>query len=96
MIRQKKGGKIMLTCIYVVEKIDGDYAELRRVDALKHDPEETKTVARALLPGDIMEGNKLLYENLQYRIITDSKNKIPKRTDISILNDDTYKIEIQN
>ena len=71
----------MLTCIYVVEKIDGDYAELRRVDALKHDPEETKTVARALLPGDIMEGNK---------------NKIPKRTDISILNDDTYKIEIQN
>ena len=46
----------MLTCIYVVEKIDGDYAELRRVDALKHDPEETKTVARALLPGDIMEG----------------------------------------
>ena len=79
MIRQKKGGKIMLTCIYVVEKIDGDYAELRRVDALKHDPEETKTVARALLPGDIMEGNK-----------------IPKRTDISILNDDTYKIEIQN
>ena len=45
----------MLTCIYVVEKIDGDYAELRRVDALKHDPEETKTVARALLPGDIRE-----------------------------------------
>lgn len=61
----------MLTCIYVVEKIDGDYAELRPVDALKHDPEETKTVARALLPGDIMEGNKLLYENLQYRIIAD-------------------------
>ena len=86
----------MLTCIYVVEKIDGDYAELRRVDALKHDPEETKKVARALLPGDIMEGNKLLFENLQYRIITDYKNKIPKRTDISILNDDTYKIEIQN
>ena len=86
----------MLTCIYVVEKIDGDYAELRRVDALKHDPEETKTVARALLPGDIMEGNKLLYENLQYRIIVDKKNKIPKRKDISILNDDTYKIEIQN
>ena len=38
---------------------------------LQHDPEETKTVARALLPGDIMEGNKLLYENLQYRIIVD-------------------------
>ena len=50
----------MLTCIYVVEKIDGDYAELRRVDT-KHDPEETKTVARALLPGDIMEGDKAFY-----------------------------------
>ncbi len=34
MIKQKKGGKIMLTCIYVVEKIDGDYAELRRIDDL--------------------------------------------------------------
>ena len=61
----------MLTCIYVVEKINGDYAELRRVDALEHDSKETKTMARALLPGDIMEGNKLLYENLQYRIIAD-------------------------
>ncbi len=40
----------MLTCIYVVEKIDGDYAELRRARCTKHDPEETKTVARALLP----------------------------------------------
>ena len=40
------------------------------VDALKHDPEETKTVARALLPGDIMEGNKLLYENLQFDLIS--------------------------
>ena len=42
MIRQKKGGKIMLTCIYVVEKIDGDYAELRRVDALKHDQKKPR------------------------------------------------------
>ena len=32
----------MLTCIYVVEKIDGDYAELRRVDALKHDPDHRR------------------------------------------------------
>ncbi len=60
----------MLTCIYVVEKIDGDYAELRRVDAINPD-EGTKTMARALLPGDIMEGNKLLYENLQYRLIAE-------------------------
>lgn len=69
-IRQKKEAKLMLTCIYVVEKIDGDYAELRRVDAINPD-EGTKTMARALLPGDIMEGNKLLYENLQYRLIAE-------------------------
>ena len=61
----------MLTCIYVVEKIDGDYAELRRVDALAQDQEENKVMARALLPADIMEGNKILYENLQYRLITE-------------------------
>lgn len=61
----------MLTCIYVVEKIDGDYAELRRVDALSQDQEETKTMARALLPEEIMEGNRLLYENLQYRLIAE-------------------------
>ena len=58
----------MLTCIYVVEKIDGDYAELRRIDALKHDPEETKTVARALLPEEIFEGCQLKYELMQYSI----------------------------
>ena len=56
----------MLTCIYVVEKIDGDYAELRRVDALTHDPEETKTMARALLPAEIYEGCELHYELMQY------------------------------
>ena len=28
-------------------------------------------MARALLPADIMEGNKILYENLQYRLITE-------------------------
>ena len=61
----------MLTCIYVVEKIDGDYAELRRVDALAQDREENKVMGRALLPADIMEGNKILYENLQYRLITE-------------------------
>ena len=59
----------MLTCIYVVEKIDGDYAELRRVDALTHDPEETKTIARALLPAEIMEGSRLKYELMQYELM---------------------------
>lgn len=61
----------MLTCIYVVEKIDGDYAELKRVDALEEAEVDTKKMARALLPADIMEGCKLLYENLQYRLIAE-------------------------
>lgn len=61
----------MLTCIYVVEKIDGDYAELKRVDALAQAEEESKMMARALLPEEIMEGSRLLYENLQYRLIAE-------------------------
>lgn len=57
----------MLTCTYIVERIDGDYALLRRTD--EADPNaEPKTVARALLPPEIMEGTKLLYEYLQYTI----------------------------
>lgn len=56
----------MLTCTYVVERIDGDYAMLRRTD----EPEdELKMVARALLPPEIMEGTGLLYELMQYSII---------------------------
>lgn len=56
----------MLKCEYIVEKIDGDYAMLRRTDELDA---ELKMVARALLPMEIMEGTKLLYEFLQYQII---------------------------
>lgn len=51
---------------YEVEKLDGDYAYLRRLDAPN---EELKMVARALLPPEIMEGTKLLYEWMQYSII---------------------------
>ena len=61
----------MLTCIYVVEKIDGDYAELRRVDEIAKDQEENKVMAREILQADLMEGNKIIYENLQYRLITE-------------------------
>ncbi|MBU3875813.1 chorismate--pyruvate lyase [Faecalicatena sp. AGMB00832] len=58
----------MLTCTYIVEKIDGDYAMLRRTD--ETDPNaEAKMVARALLPPEINEGTRLLYEYLQYSII---------------------------
>ena len=53
----------MLTCDYIVEMIDGDYAHLRRVD---EENGELKLVARALLPAEIMEGSKLHYEMLEY------------------------------
>lgn len=43
----------MLSCEYVVESIDGDYANLRRSDA---ENEETKLVARALLPDERIGG----------------------------------------
>ncbi len=44
--------------------------KLRRVDALAHDQEETRRW-QGTTSGDIMEGNKILYENLQYRLITE-------------------------
>lgn len=57
---------IFETMFFVVESIDGDYANLRRTD---QPSEDLKLVARALLPDTIMEGTKLKYEMLQYEII---------------------------
>lgn len=57
----------MYTFRYRVESIDGDYANLRRLD---DSDDEVKLVARALLPPEIAEGTKLLYENLQYQVIS--------------------------
>ena len=54
----------MLVCDYIVERIDGDYAMLKRTNL----PEE-KMVARALLPEEIREGSRLHYELLQYTIV---------------------------
>lgn len=56
---------------YTVVDIDGDYAHLRRTgEAARDGPEEDlKLVARALLPPDIKEGTKLLYEWMQYSIM---------------------------
>lgn len=56
----------MNTFQYVVESIDGDYAHLRRIDI---ESDELKLVARALLPPEIVEGSKLLYEWMQYSIM---------------------------
>ncbi|MBE5883648.1 MAG: chorismate--pyruvate lyase [Lachnospiraceae bacterium] len=54
---------------YIVEAIDGDYAHLRRVDEEADDNQELKLVARALLPAEIVEGTRLLYEWMQYSIM---------------------------
>lgn len=51
---------------YLVEKIDGDYAYLRRTDIPDND---LKLVARAILPSEISEGTCLKYELFEYTII---------------------------
>lgn len=56
----------METWEYIIEKIDGDYAHLRRTDLQDND---LKLVARALLPADIMEGTRLRYEMFEYSVI---------------------------
>lgn len=56
----------MLVCDYIITQIDGDYAHLQRMDQPQG---ESKLVARALLPENIMEGTKLHYEMMQYEII---------------------------
>ena len=50
---------------YVVARIDGDYAFLRRTDI---EEPELMQVARALLPEETDEGTALKYEFLQYEI----------------------------
>ncbi len=56
----------METMYYVVDSIDGDYANLKRTDI---EIDDLLLVARALLPDDIKVGTKLKYEMLQYEII---------------------------
>ena len=56
----------METMYFIVESIDGDYANLRRTD---NESGNTRVVARALLPMEIREGTKLKWEMLQYEII---------------------------
>ena len=48
---------------FIVAKLDGDYAYLKNLD----DPAaEDRCVARALLPDDIDEGSRLVYELFEY------------------------------
>ena len=55
----------METWYYEVVSIDGDYANLKRTDT---ETDDLKLVARALLPPEIMEGSRLRYELMQYRM----------------------------
>lgn len=57
----------MNTFEYEVVSIDGDYANLRRIDI---ESDELKLVARALLPPEITEGTRLKYEMMQYEIMS--------------------------
>ena len=58
---------IMETKYYIVVRIDGDYAWLKRTDTDKN--EEPVFIARALLPEGIDEGTELKSEFLQYEIV---------------------------
>ena len=50
---------------YTVARLDGDYAYLSRED----EPEaELKCVARALLPPEITEDSRLVYEMMEYSL----------------------------
>ena len=67
-----EGEEVLNRFEYIVEAIDGDYAHLRRIDAAAQESDESreqKLVARALLPPEITEGTKLLYEWMQYTIM---------------------------
>lgn len=56
----------METYYYIVESIDGDYANLKRTDI---ETDEVKLVARALLPDGIDVGTKLKYEMFEYEVM---------------------------
>ena len=51
---------------YVVVKLYGDYADLKRTDI---ESDELLMIARALLPDEVEEGTKLHYEMFEYTIV---------------------------
>ena len=51
---------------YIVKRIDGEYAYLQK---LEDENAEEKCVAMALLPTEIMEGSRVAYEMMEYRIV---------------------------
>lgn len=53
---------------YTVNSLEGDYAYLRKDDSEQDEP---KCVARALLPPEITEGSRLVYEMMEYSLISE-------------------------
>lgn len=51
---------------YTVDSLEGDYAYLKKEDDMS---DERKCVARALLPAEIVEGSRLVYEMMEYSIV---------------------------
>ncbi|MDE7479285.1 MAG: chorismate--pyruvate lyase [Lachnospiraceae bacterium] len=52
---------------YTVNSLEGDYAYLKKEDDAS---DELKCVARALLPAEIVEGSRLVYEMMEYSIVS--------------------------
>ena len=50
---------------YTVNSLEGDYAYLKKEDDAS---DELKCVARALLPAEIVEGSRLVYEMMEYSV----------------------------
>ncbi len=50
---------------YTVDSLEGDYAYLKKEGDGQAEP---KCVACALLPAEIIEGSRLVYEMMEYRI----------------------------
>jgi hypothetical protein len=51
---------------YTVNSLEGDYAYLKKEEDAS---EDLKCVARALLPPEITEGTRLVYEMMEYSIV---------------------------
>ena len=51
---------------YTVSSLEGDYAYLKKEDDAS---DELKCVARALLPAEIAEGSRLVYEMMEYSVV---------------------------
>lgn len=52
---------------YTVSSLEGDYAYLKKEG---DESAEQKCVARALLPPEITEGTRLVYEMMEYSIVS--------------------------